>query len=327
MEVSVIVPTRDRPDSLHETLKCLMQAGRDGLRAEVVVVDNSASGTAEPVVHGLRRSMELRYLHEPRQGVYGKSHALNCALEAGGLGDLVAVLDDDMSVESGWLQGVVAISRRWSQCDIFSGHTYPIWPDMPLPEWASHPVLQGWLFSVQGSRRGDVPLASGHWFLGGHFWFRSRVLAGNRRFEDTWFTEPYFMLDLVADGYRGVRGPDAVAGHRIQPGLLDPGKALERASQAGRAFADVRLRRFRATVRNARLAHAHPFLARLYCAGAWVHWSLKYLCLRGVPPRSRRFAELLVATERKANYREAVRILFSSSDYKLFGGRRDASRR
>ncbi|MGC8989707.1 MAG: hypothetical protein ACP5MD_06255, partial [Verrucomicrobiia bacterium] len=102
--------------------------------------------------------------------------------------------------------------------------------------------------------------------------------------------------------------------------------ALERASQAGRAFADVRLRRFRATVRNARLARAHPLLARLYCAGAWVHWSLKCLCLRGVAPRSRRFAELLVATERKANYREAVRILFSSSDYKLFGRRRNGSR-
>src|SRR6185436_5761428 len=111
------------------------------------------------------------------------------------------------------------------------GRTTVIWPHESVPAWARNPAIQGWLFSARTGGSADSTLRDGQWFPGGHFWFRSRVLANDRRFEDTWFTEPAFMLHLIEDGCTAVRGCDAVAAHRIQSQLLDPAMALERAER------------------------------------------------------------------------------------------------
>src|ERR1051325_113414 len=109
--MTVIIPTRNRAGSLRVALECLANANRDGIQAEIIVVDNGGQDGAKDVIASLSHKIPIRYLSEPTVGVYGKSHALNRALDAGGLGDIIAVLDDDMSPNPNWFQAVMAISK------------------------------------------------------------------------------------------------------------------------------------------------------------------------------------------------------------------------
>ena len=320
-DVSVVICTRNRADSLCETLSCLAAADRAELAVDVVVVDNGSDDATRAVVQSFAHRLPVRYLFEPTLGTYGKSHALNRALNASGLGQLVAVLDDDMSVEPGWWRGVCAISRRWPNADLFTGRSHVIWPSSPAPEWAGHPKVRGWLCSVMDEGAEDLPLSSGRWFSGNHFWFRSRVLIGGRRFPDTWFTEPQFILQLIEDGFCGVSGADAVAGHRIQPSLLEPAMALDRSVQSGKAIAQARLCPVRRSVRNSRLAVDHPIAARTYCAASWIRWTWRRWRARNAGPDCPGFADRLMAVQQCANYREALRILSTAGEYRLFNTR------
>ena len=140
------------------------------------------SHNTKEVVDSFRHLIPVRYLYEPTVGVCGKSHALNRALDAGGLGEIIAVLDEDTSPHADWFQGVMSICERWPDKDIFTGDTYIIWPSGEVPGWAKKPKIHSWIFSgsvlaiqIQCYRTGD-----GSWV-----WFRSRVLEGGRRFKDS----------------------------------------------------------------------------------------------------------------------------------------------
>lgn len=317
IDISVVICTRDRADSLRQTLNGLAGADRTGLRVEVVVVDNGSTPSAREAALSFAPLIPVRYLVEPTTGTYGKSHALNAALEVGNLGSLIVILDDDMSVAPAWWLGIAALSARWPQADLFSGAIHLIWPPGLIPPWARNPLIQGWIFSVSAGGEQDIPLADGLWFSGNFFWFRSRVLSPKRRFDDTWFTEARFQLQLIADGFVAISGPGAVAGHRVQASLLDPKKALERARISGLNFANTRLSPCRATVKNARWARSYPLAARIYCLAAWCGWSLCGSILRLVPPSSGAFAQRLLALERQANYREAIRLLCTERSYRI----------
>jgi glycosyltransferase involved in cell wall biosynthesis len=317
LHISVIICTQNRAESLRITLECLASANREGIRAEVVVVDNAGSDNTKDVVDSFRHLIPMRYLYEPTRGVFGKSHALNRALDAGGLGDIIAVLDDDMSVHPDWFQGVAAICKRWPNKDVFTGSTHVIWPCDDVPDWAKKASLLGGMFSCMNIGNSDIPLEDGQWFLGGHFWFRSRVLEGGRRFKDIWLTEPDFQLDLVEQGFCGVAGPDAIAGHRVQLELLQRDIALQRARKGGdRAW--VRLQPYRKSVRQARLFQAHPWLARLYCVLNYLRWSLLYLASYLYPSDAGRFERRLIALERMTIALEYLRVANRLEDYSLW---------
>lgn len=317
-DISVIICTQNRAGSLKLTLEHLAAADRNGIQAEVIVVDNAGRDNTKEVVDSFRQLIPVRYLYEPTVGVCGKSHALNRALDAGGLGDIIAVMDDDISPHSGWFRGVMAICRRWPDKDLFSGDTYIIWPYDDVPDWAKNARIHGWIFS--GSRLGqsDLTLQDGRWFLGGHFWFRSRVLEGGRRFNDIWLTDAEFQLDLVEQGFCGVGGQDAAAGHRVQPELLRRDIALNRAKKTGACYAWLRLRPYRTRVKQARLLRAHPWLGRVFCLLNHLRWRLLHLFSFLYPTDAGRFAHRLIAAERMTTYLELLRAANQLEDYSVW---------
>ena len=317
-DISVVISTHNRASSLEITLECLAAANRDGIVVDVVVVDNASRDNTEAVVQAFTEKLPVRYLYEATIGTSGKSHALNRALDAGNLGDLIVVLDDDMSPAMGWWQGVAAISKRWPDKDIFTGYTYIIWPTAVVPEWATKPRLQSWLFSAGHVPDADSELREGRWFLGGHFWFRSRVLDGGQRFKDIWVTEPDFQLDLVELGYRGMSGKDAVAGHRIQPPLLQKEVVLQRAKKTGINAAWLRLQPYRKNMKQARLLHEHPVLGRVFCLLNRWRWGLCYLISFLLPSDGSGFEHRLIAMERMATYGELLRAANQLDAYSLF---------
>jgi len=100
--LSIIVCTYDRPDDLRRCLQNLIKLEAGKHRFELIVVDNHpSSGKIAPIV---KEFTGVRYEPEPRQGV---SYARNKGLRAS-RGDIVAVVDDDVVVTSGWLRRILA---------------------------------------------------------------------------------------------------------------------------------------------------------------------------------------------------------------------------
>ena len=315
--ISVIIPTRNRASSLKITLECLQSADRAGICADVVVVDNAGTDNTREVVESFRLGLPVRYLHEPVLGTYGKSYALNRALDASGLGDIIAVLDDDISPDPNWFQAVTAICQRWPDKDIFTGHVYVVWPSGEVPEWARSPRVQRLVLSASSFGPSDAEMRGGQWYAGGHFWFRSRALQHGPRFKDCWLTEPNFQLDLFERGFGGVASPEARAGHRVQPELLERKMALSRARSTGMQVGALRLQPYRTRVKQARLMHAHPLLGRLFCQMNRLRWQCLFAASYLYPTQALRFERRLIAAESIATYSEIIRTARRLPEYSL----------
>ncbi len=317
-DISVIISTQNRAGSLKLTLECLAAADRDGIRTEVIVVDNAGHDNCKEIAEAFREVIPVRYFYEPTMGAYGKSHALNRALDEGGLGEIIAILDDDMSPHSNWFQAVMSICKRWPDHDIFTGDTYIVWPSSEVPGWARKASIHSWIFSADHRGNSDSLLQNGRWFSGNHVWFRSRVLDGGLRFKDIWNSEADFQLDLVERGFRGVACREALVGHRIQPELLVPEFVLKRARKVGYWCAWLRVQPYRRTVKQARLLHNYPWLGRVFCLLNHLRWRLLYLISYLYPSSAGRFEHRLIAVERMTNYLELFRAAIRLEDYSLW---------
>jgi succinoglycan biosynthesis protein ExoM len=101
--ISILIPTYCRLPLLSQVLKaCLEQAASFGDSVEILIIDNSAGGSAASLVKALsfNSSTALRYVHEPRTGV---ATARNTAIHSA-RGKYVIFLDDDQLPGEGWLE-------------------------------------------------------------------------------------------------------------------------------------------------------------------------------------------------------------------------------
>lgn len=100
-EVSICVATCRRPEGLARLLASLSQLRLpEGLRVELIVVDNDPDGSAAAILDGFEGPLELRCFVEPRRNI---AHARNRAVEAA-RGRWLAFVDDDEVVEPDWIE-------------------------------------------------------------------------------------------------------------------------------------------------------------------------------------------------------------------------------
>eukprot|EP00435_Cladocopium_sp_Y103_P077778 s1_g1517.t1 len=97
-------------------------AQRDGIEThqlQIVVVDNSADGSAESLCTSLNKD-NLHYVHEPRPGL---AFARNCGIE-NATGDYLAFLDDDEQADATW---ILELNRAFenSDADVVFGKVVP----------------------------------------------------------------------------------------------------------------------------------------------------------------------------------------------------------
>jgi len=107
MKISVILCTFNRCQSLAATLQSLAgSALPDAVDWEVLVVDNNSTDLTRQVLDEFCRRYpgRFRYLFEPQPG---KSFALNNGVRQA-RGEILAFLDDDVTVERTWLQNLTA---------------------------------------------------------------------------------------------------------------------------------------------------------------------------------------------------------------------------
>ena len=134
MRVSVILCTYNRCESLRTALQSVAACRfPDPASWEVLVVDNNSKDQTRAVVEEFVRQYpgRFRYLFEPQPG---KSHALNSGIQEA-RGDILAFMDDDVTVDPGWLQTLTNVL----QSPEFAGVGGRILPERSFapPAWLS----------------------------------------------------------------------------------------------------------------------------------------------------------------------------------------------
>jgi glucosyl-dolichyl phosphate glucuronosyltransferase len=132
MKITVILCTYNRSPSLAKALDSVAASTMPiSVAWEVLVVDNNSSDQTREVVGGFcrRHPDRFRYLFEPQQG---KSYALNAGIREA-RGDVLAFIDDDVTVEPSWLQNLTAAldGDQWAGA---GGRILPP-QDVSFPDW------------------------------------------------------------------------------------------------------------------------------------------------------------------------------------------------
>jgi glucosyl-dolichyl phosphate glucuronosyltransferase len=133
MNVTVILCTYNRCRILATALESVAASTLPSAVAwEVLVVDNNSNDKTRQLVESFCRQYpgRFRYLFEPKAG---KSYALNAGIRES-RGDVLAFMDDDVSVEPTWLQNLIAPllgSHEWSGS---GGPVILRWGEPP-PNW------------------------------------------------------------------------------------------------------------------------------------------------------------------------------------------------
>ncbi len=135
VDATVLIATYNRATLLDATLASL---GRLRLTAprtwEVIVVDNNSTDTTREVIerHARDFAVPLRYLFESQQG---RSSALNAGVAAAS-GAVIAMTDDDVEVDEGWLEAAcdALLPRADDRIAYAGGPVEPMW-DAPPPRW------------------------------------------------------------------------------------------------------------------------------------------------------------------------------------------------
>jgi glucosyl-dolichyl phosphate glucuronosyltransferase len=134
MDLSIIIPTYNRCESLRRALESLAQLDPPSGEFEVLVVDNGSVDQTHRVFEVARAAwpkQNWRYFHEPIPGLLSGRH--RGALEA--QGEICVFIDDDVRVSHGWLN---ALEEAF--CDphvvLVGGPSSPIFESLP-PDWLS----------------------------------------------------------------------------------------------------------------------------------------------------------------------------------------------
>jgi glycosyltransferase involved in cell wall biosynthesis len=133
MDASVLICTYNRAALLADTLDSLARVRvPDGLRWEVIVVDNNSTDATREVVEtrAPRYPAPLRRIFEKQQG---KSLALNTAIPAAA-GGIIVLTDDDVRIPAGWLAAAVRPLMERSDIEYTGGPVRPLW-QAPAPKW------------------------------------------------------------------------------------------------------------------------------------------------------------------------------------------------
>ncbi len=201
--VSVVIPTKGRPELLGNCLAALFKCEWHEGDLEIVVVDDGPSTQSCAAVQMwtdafLGRGIGLRY--ETSDGAHGPAAARNHGWRAA-RGHIIAFTDDDTQPHTAWLlQGVCAFSRG---ADAAWGRIV-----MPIPERPTDYELD-----ANGLER--APFVTANCFC------RRAVLEQlggfDERFQLAWREDTDFYFRLLRSGARVDHVPTAVVLHPVRP--------------------------------------------------------------------------------------------------------------
>jgi glucosyl-dolichyl phosphate glucuronosyltransferase len=279
MHVTVILCTYNRCESLKTALSSIAACVMDpSVPWDVLVVDNNSSDNTREVALTFCRQHpdRFRYVFEAQQG---KSFALNTGVRHAP-GDVLAFVDDDVTVEPTWLQNLTRSlgNGEWSGS---GGRIVLQWPAV-LPKWLTTDgpyARHGFPGFDQGHEAKELdgpPFGTNMAFrremFARHGGFRTDLgphPASQIRAEDTEFGRR-----LIQGGERLRYEPDAIVYHPVPEDKLNKAHILKWWYDNGRSYT--------------RESNVHPLL--LFCRLSL--WTVRWLM--AVDPRMKFYRRLVV---------------------------------
>ena len=131
--VSVVICTRDRPDSVKTTVRSILACRYPPQRLEVIVVDNASKTDAVSRLSqdDFEGHVPFRVVQEPEPGL---SNARNKGFREA-TGEIVVFADDDVEVDRDWLAMLVGPFARGERVGATSGTTLPGALETPAQRW------------------------------------------------------------------------------------------------------------------------------------------------------------------------------------------------
>jgi glycosyltransferase involved in cell wall biosynthesis len=130
-DFSIVVPTRNRAESLRRLLGTLLAQDVGDIRYELIVVDNNSFDATHTVVEEYAAAdPRLKYLLEPRPGV---SHARNTGI-VNAAAPIIAFVDDDVEARADWLMSLKRAFDKHPDADCIGGRVRAVWTT-PRPAW------------------------------------------------------------------------------------------------------------------------------------------------------------------------------------------------
>ncbi len=145
--VSVIVPTRDRPEQVRRCLQSLLALHYP--QYEIIVVDNAPSScaTADLIQQTYGNVPQVHYEREDRPG---SSWARNRGMMAA-RGEILAFADDDVIIDRYWLVELVRAFGRADEVACVTGLVLPVELETSPQLWFEEKLGAGWLEGNDGS--------------------------------------------------------------------------------------------------------------------------------------------------------------------------------
>ena len=147
MKLSVIICTYNRQKYIYDVLKSIAENVFPHEHYELLVIDNNSSDdTAQECkrFHAGFPDVVYRYYIEPNQGL---SHARNRGI-AEATGDILIYVDDDATVNDGYLQAYHSFFEQYPSAMAAGGPVIPVY-ETKKPQWLSHftiPLITGYFY-------------------------------------------------------------------------------------------------------------------------------------------------------------------------------------
>jgi GT2 family glycosyltransferase len=208
IDVSVVIPTFRRPDSVRRLLLALARQELAAERFEVLVSSNGPEVGTLRIVEGFAAPFALRGLHRNEPGRAGACNA--GARVARGM--VIVILDDDMEPDPGCLGAHLACHQRTPEPrGVVGPAPINVEADSPPVVRFRHQVFERKL-SALATRAGDLRITD---VYTGNFSIRRDVFGSVGGFDEEFRIyghEDYeFALRLSARGVTFVFAPDAIA--------------------------------------------------------------------------------------------------------------------
>jgi glycosyltransferase involved in cell wall biosynthesis len=234
MRVSIIICTRDRAESLRETLASIGQCALPpDVTAELIVVDNgSADATPEVIANTQLANLPLRCVKESAPGL---SRARNAGLRATDA-DVVIFTDDDVRVPADWIEGMCRPIFSGDADAVAGGVHFPPAQEQAL---SAEPCRsrRGWFASTEG-----IDPANPTSIVGANMALSRRAIAAVGSFDENlgagalgFFEETLFIWKLREAGLRLRTAFGTSVAHHFDVARLTRTHLLTTAARMGRS--------------------------------------------------------------------------------------------
>ncbi len=133
IDVSVIVCTYNRAESLRDTIESLVRQKTQACSYEIIVVDNNSKDHTENIAKSFNG--KVKYIFEAKQGL---SYARNTGIREA-KGQIIAFTDDDVIADSNWILSMYQCFKE-TKAFAVGGKIERLW-NCDRPEWLSDELM------------------------------------------------------------------------------------------------------------------------------------------------------------------------------------------